>query len=128
VERLDHSKQPNDYYTSTHPYAIVNTSSVAGVMGEKGTVAYSTSKWAVVGLTKVASADYAKQGIRINCVNPGYVASEMTGDVDHAEKAQKIPLNRIGQEQEIAEVVAFLLSNAASYITGQAIIVDGGMV
>ena len=128
TSKLDHGVQPNDYHHSSHPYAIVNTSSVAGVTGTANTVTYSTSKWALVGMTKVASADYAQHGIRVNSVNPGYIATDMTSDVDHNQVVEKIPLHRIGQADEIAETVAFLLSNAASYITGQAIVVDGGMV
>ena len=128
LEQLDDSKQPNEHYKSTHPYSIVNTSSVAGLKGHASSAAYCTSKFAIVGLTQVAAVEYGKHGVRINAVNPGYIATEMTKDVDYGQKAHSIPLQRIGQAQEIAEVVAFLLSNAASYIQGQSIVVDGGLL
>ena len=128
LDKLDESAQPNDHYRSSHPYAIVNTSSVAGLKGSATSAAYCTSKFAVQGLTQVAALEYGPLGVRVNAINPGYTYTEMTKSVDHAKKAKGIPLRRIGQAQEIAEVAAFLLSNAASYMTGQSVVADGGML
>ena len=128
LEQLDDSKQPNEHYKFTHPYSIVNTSSVAGLKGHASSASYCTSKFAIQGLTQVAAIEYGKHGIRVNAVNPGYIVTAMTKDVDYGEKAHSIPLQRIGQAQEIAEVVAFLLSNAASYVCGQSLVADGGLL
>jgi NAD(P)-dependent dehydrogenase (short-subunit alcohol dehydrogenase family) len=113
--------------------AIVNNSSVAGLIGYSGASPYITSKHAVMGLTKSAALDYAKQGIRINAVNPGAIATEglarsleqmgITAD----NMASMMPMGRIAQPEEIAQAVIFLCSDAASYITGQPLAIDGGL-
>jgi NAD(P)-dependent dehydrogenase (short-subunit alcohol dehydrogenase family) len=111
---------------------IVNNSSVGGLFGILGLSPYTASKHAVMGLTRAAALDYAKQGIRINAVNPGSIATEgidrfanemgiTTDDV-----AAMSPMGRLGQSEEIAATVVFLCSDAASYITGQSLLVDGG--
>jgi len=112
--------------------AIVNTSSLGGLIAFPGTSPYIASKHAVMGLTRAAALDYAKQGIRVNTVNPGGTATEMldrslsqmgfTAD----NLASTVPMGRIGQAEEIAQAVVFLCSDAASYITGQALVIDGG--
>ncbi|HSI75710.1 MAG TPA: SDR family oxidoreductase [Lunatimonas sp.] len=112
--------------------SIVNNASIAGLVGFGNMPAYVASKHGVVGLTKNAALDYAKQGIRVNAVCPGVIHTPMIdrftgGDQAAIEqlKAGK-PMGRIGQPEEIAETVVFLCSDGASFITGQAIAVDGG--
>jgi NAD(P)-dependent dehydrogenase (short-subunit alcohol dehydrogenase family) len=111
---------------------IVNNASIAGLVGFGGVPAYVASKHAVVGLTKNVALDYAKQNIRVNAVCPGVIHTPMIdrftgGDPKAIEQlvAAK-PMGRVGQPEEIAETVVFLCSNAASFITGQAIAIDGG--
>jgi NAD(P)-dependent dehydrogenase (short-subunit alcohol dehydrogenase family) len=113
--------------------AIVNNSSMGGLIGFAGMSPYIASKHAVMGLTRSAALDYAKQGIRINAVNPGMIATEMIdrlvdqvgGTNDHL--ASMVPMGRMGQAEEIAQVVVFLCSDAARYITGQPLAIDGGI-
>lgn len=112
--------------------SIVNNASIAGLVGFGGIPAYVASKHGVVGLTKNVALDYAKQNIRVNAVCPGVIHTPMverfTGG-DPAALKQLVagkPMERVGQPEEIAETVVFLCSNAASFITGQAIAVDGG--
>lgn len=108
--------------------AIVNSSSTVGLIGYPGNSPYTASKHAVMGLTKSAALDYAKQGIRINAVNPGAIATEMIERLGFTadDVAPIVPIGRIGQATEIARVVVFLCSDAASYITGQPLVIDGG--
>ena len=128
LEQLDESKQPNEHYLTSHPYSIVNTSSIAGPKGTAHNAAYCSSRFVVQALTQVAANEYGPHGIRVNAVSPGYIATLMTAKVEYGAKAKRIPVRRIGQAAEVAEVVAFLLSNAASYICGQSIVVDGGLL
>ncbi|MFH5824662.1 SDR family NAD(P)-dependent oxidoreductase [Georgenia sp. AZ-5] len=113
--------------------SIVNVSSLAGVTGLKGSSAYSAAKHAVIGLTKSAAMEYAEQGIRINAVCPGRIKTPMLlGAAADSEELMKRmatdqPLMRLGEPAEVAEAVLFLLSDAASYITGVALQVDGGV-
>ncbi len=111
---------------------IVNDASIAGLVGFSGMPAYVASKHGVVGLTKNVALDYAKQNIRVNAVCPGVIHTPMIdrftgGDPKEIEQlvAAK-PMGRVGQPEEIAETVVFLCSDAASFMTGQAIAVDGG--
>ncbi len=112
---------------------IVNTSSVGGLVGFLGMSPYNASKHAVMGLTRAAALDYAKQGIRINAVNPGLIETGMSDrainqmDVTADDLASTVPMGRMGQAKEIAQAVVFLCSDAASYITGQPLVVDGGV-
>ncbi|MEW5899888.1 MAG: 3-oxoacyl-[acyl-carrier-protein] reductase [Acidobacteriota bacterium] len=109
---------------------IVNISSVVGVMGNPGQVNYSASKAGVIGLTKSAAREVAGRGITVNCVAPGYVATAMTESLPEAVKKaflDLIPMKRMGTPDDIAQAVKFLLSDQASYITGQVIHVNGGM-
>ena len=113
--------------------AIVNTASVAGLIGGRGLAAYVASKHGVVGLTKTAALEYAQQGIRVNCVCPGVIHTPMTERAwsDPERRAQIIamePLGRIGNPEEIAEAVVWLCSDAASFVTGHAMSIDGGLV
>jgi NAD(P)-dependent dehydrogenase (short-subunit alcohol dehydrogenase family) len=113
--------------------AIVNTASVAGLIGLPYASAYVASKHGVVGLTKTAALEYAKQGIRVNCVCPGYIETPMTeqGRNDPERMAHMLasePIGRLGTPEEIAETVAWLCSDAASFVTGHTMTVDGGYV
>lgn len=115
--------------------AIINIASIAGVTGSIGPTGYGPSKHGVVGATKDAALKYAKDCIRVNVVCPGYIATPMTSGfaVDQAESDAlikdklRVPMGRWGQPEEIAAVIAFLASDQASFITGQAIVVDGGL-
>jgi NAD(P)-dependent dehydrogenase (short-subunit alcohol dehydrogenase family) len=113
--------------------AIVNTASGAGLVGLPGNCAYVASKHGVVGLTKTAALEYAKQGIRVNCVCPGYIRTPMTAQgMRDPELLQRItasePIGRVGEPEEVAEAVVWLCSDAASFVTGHAMSVDGGYV
>lgn len=117
---------------SRSAYAIVNTSSLAGLIAFPWASPYAASKHAVMGLTRAAALDYAKQGIRINAVTPGATATEMLDrsldrmGITADDFASTVPMGRIGQVEEIAQAVVFLCSDAASYITGQPLVIDGG--
>ena len=111
---------------------IVNTASISGLGGDYALPAYNAAKAAVVNLTRSLAIEHADQNIRVNSVCPGPIATPMTAVVEampevEAEYAQAIPMGRLGRPEEIAGVVAFLASADASYITGAAIVVDGGL-
>ena len=109
---------------------IINISSVAGVYGNAGQFNYSASKAGIIGMTMTAAKELGARGITVNAVAPGWIATEMSDKVpeDIRENAKKqIALGRFGKPEEIAGVVAFLASDAASYISGQTIIADGGL-
>ena len=109
---------------------IINMASVVGVSGNAGQANYAASKAGVIGLTKTAAREVASRGITVNAVAPGFIETEMMDQMtDAAKEAGKaqIPFGRYGKTEEIANVVAFLASEKASYITGQVICVDGGM-
>ncbi|MEH2079119.1 MAG: glucose 1-dehydrogenase [Nostoc sp.] len=116
---------------------IINNSSVAGLIGVPGSGPYTASKHAVMGLTRSAALDYARQGIRINAVNPGYTRTEIvtpkslqemgvTLEQFESMASSSVPMGHMGQPEEIAQAVVFLCSDAASYITGQSFAIDGG--
>ncbi len=113
--------------------AIVNTASTAGLVGYRGGSAYVASKHGVVGLTKTAALEYAKSGVRVNAVCPGAIDTPMMGRITghRAERAARMaasePVGRMGQPSEIAEVVVWLCSGAASFVTGLAMAADGGI-
>ena len=114
--------------------AIVNTSSAAGLLGAPRMPAYVASKHGVVGLTKTAALEYAKSGVRVNAVCPGVIDTSMVGRLKERRPRmfEKIvrgePIGRIGRPEEIAETAVWLCSDAASFVTGHAMSVDGGIV
>jgi 3-oxoacyl-[acyl-carrier protein] reductase len=110
---------------------IINISSVVGVMGNPGQANYAASKAGLIGLTKTIARELASRNITVNAVAPGFIQTEMTEALPEAVQQQmlaQIPLGRFGTAQEVAQVVAFLASEAAAYITGQVIHVNGGML
>ena len=110
---------------------IINISSVVGLMGNAGQANYAASKAGLIGMTKSVAREFASRGITANCIAPGYVETEMTNKLTDKVKSslnEQIPLGRIGNVEDIAYAVAFLASDEASYITGQTLAVDGGMV
>ena len=112
--------------------AIVNNASVVGLSGSSGTPAYVASKHGIVGLTRAAARDHAKQGVRVNAVCPGtirtpmYVRREGNDPSHDSDIAAAIPLGRLGQPEDVAEAVIWLCSAGASFITGQTLVIDGG--
>jgi NAD(P)-dependent dehydrogenase (short-subunit alcohol dehydrogenase family) len=112
--------------------AIVNCSSVAGVIGFPAIGIYSASKHAVVGLTKAAALEFSAQGIRVNAVNPAVIDTEMVDRLAHGMNVKKDdlttfhPIGRLGRVEEVAEAVLWLCSDKASFVTGHSMMVDGG--
>ena len=110
---------------------IINLSSVVGLVGNAGQVNYAASKAGVIGMTKSLAKEIGSRGITVNAVAPGFIETDMTdvlGDRFKEEAKKSIPLKRLGKAEDVAEVVAFLASDSANYITGQVIHVDGEMV
>lgn len=110
---------------------IVNMASVMGIMGNAGQANYSASKGGVIALTKTTAKELGSRGVNVNAVAPGFIQTVMTEELSEEVKATistQIPLRRLGTPEDVAEVVLFLCSEASSYITGQVIAVDGGMV
>jgi 3-oxoacyl-[acyl-carrier protein] reductase len=109
---------------------IINIASIVGMMGNAGQVNYSASKGGLIALTKSLAKEMASRGIRVNAVAPGFIATEMTDKIPEKireEMVKAIPLGRMGEPDDVAAVVSFLVSPAAGYITGQVVVVDGGM-
>lgn len=109
---------------------IINMASIAGAMGNIGQANYAASKAGVIGLTKTMARELASRQVTVNAVAPGFIDTDMTRAMPEKAIEQvmsMIPLGRVGQPEDVAEVIAFLASNAASYITGQVIHVNGGM-
>ncbi|MEC8074268.1 MAG: 3-oxoacyl-[acyl-carrier-protein] reductase [Pseudomonadota bacterium] len=109
---------------------IINITSVVGHTGNAGQANYTASKAGIVAMTKSLAKEYAKKNIRLNCVSPGFIATDMTKDLKEeyqSELLKNIPINRLGSGKDIANAVLFLASDAASYITGETIHVNGGM-
>jgi len=110
---------------------IINMASISGVIGNAGQANYSASKAGMIGLTRTLSKELANRAVTVNAVAPGFIESEMTaklGEVVMEEVRKRIPANRVGTPEDVAATVLFLASPAAGYITGQTLVVDGGMV
>jgi 3-oxoacyl-[acyl-carrier protein] reductase len=110
---------------------IVNVTSIMGITGNGGQANYAASKAGIIGLTKSTAKEVGSRGITCNAVAPGWIQTQMTEHLpaEMAERVVKqVPLGRLGQPEDIAGVVAFLCSDAASYVTGQVIVVDGGLI
>ncbi|MCC2591302.1 3-oxoacyl-ACP reductase FabG [Chryseobacterium sp. MFBS3-17] len=106
---------------------IINMVSVSGVKGTAGQTNYSAAKAALVGATKALAQEVAKRKITVNAVAPGFIRTDMTHEFDENELKQMIPANRFGEAEEVADLVAFLASDKASYITGEVININGGI-
>ena len=109
---------------------IVNITSIVGHTGNIGQANYAASKSGMIGMTKSLAIEYAKKNITLNCVSPGFIQSNMTDKILESIKAvltSKIPMSKLGSGEDVANTVAFLSSDAASYITGETIHVNGGM-
>lgn len=107
--------------------AVVNISSMAGVMGNRGQANYAAAKAGLIGASRSLAAEVARLGIRVNAVAPGLIETEMIKDAPVTNIKQMIPMARIGRPEEVARVVRFLCSEDASYVTGQVISINGGM-
>lgn len=124
------------YYTTHHVLPamlrarkgrIVNITSISGVSGLPGQTNYSAAKAALIGATKALSKEVASRKVTVNAVAPGFIATDMTADLDEAELKKTIPAGRFGKPEEVAALVSFLCSDEAAYITGQVINIAGGM-
>ena len=106
---------------------IVNIASISGVSGLPGQANYSAAKAALIGATKALSKEIAPRNITVNAVAPGFIATDMTADLNEAELKKTIPAGRFGKPEEVAALVSFLCSDEAAYITGQVISIAGGL-
>lgn len=106
---------------------IINMISVSGVKGTAGQTNYSAAKAALLGATKALAQEVAKRNITVNAVAPGFIHSDMTADMDEKELKKLIPANRFGEPEEVADLVTFLASSKAGYITGEVININGGI-
>jgi 3-oxoacyl-[acyl-carrier protein] reductase len=106
---------------------IVNMVSVSGVKGTAGQTNYSAAKGALVAATKALAQEVAKRNITVNAVAPGFIKTDMTSDLDEKELIKLVPANRFGEAEEVADLVSFLVSKKASYITGEIININGGI-
>ena len=110
--------------------SIINIGSIVGLKGNPGQSNYAASKAGIIGMTKSLAIEYAKKNITLNCVSPGFIQSKMTDNIVESVKAvltSRIPMSRLGNGEDVANSVAFLSSDQASYITGETIHVNGGM-
>jgi 3-oxoacyl-[acyl-carrier protein] reductase len=110
---------------------IVNITSIVGLTGNKGQANYAASKAGLIGFTKSVAKEYASRGVLVNCVAPGFIETDMTAalpDDARASLLQDIALGRLGRPEDVAGAVLFLASDLAGYVTGQVLVVDGGMV
>jgi 3-oxoacyl-[acyl-carrier protein] reductase len=106
---------------------IVNVASLSGIKGMPGQANYSAAKGGLIAATKALAQEVAKKRITVNAVAPGFIKSDMTADLNEAELKKLVPAGRFGEATEVAELVAFLVSDAAAYITGEVISINGGI-
>ncbi|GGW96953.1 3-oxoacyl-ACP reductase FabG [Salegentibacter mishustinae] len=127
----------NGFYNVTQPLLkdmlkrrygrIINIVSLSGLKGNAGQVNYSAAKGALISATKALAKEIGKRKVTVNAVAPGFITSDMTADFDEKELKKMIPLNRFGEAEEVADLVSFLASKKASYITGEVININGGL-
>jgi 3-oxoacyl-[acyl-carrier protein] reductase len=125
------TREAAPYMLKARQGRIVNITSVVGITGNAGQANYAASKAAVIGFTKSCAREFAKRGVCVNAVAPGYIETAMTDDLTEDVKKsmlESIPLRRFGSPGDVAGLVCFLCGDSASYITGQVMVVDGGMV
>ena len=127
VTSYDQKIQPNSYHKQATRYSLINNASIFGEHALPNWSAYSASKHAVIGLTKSAAVEYGPLGIRINTVNYGFIISGMSAGAMIDMMVKQVPAGRVGQGAEAAEAVAWLASDASSFVTGSSITVDGGV-
>ena len=112
----------------THRHGrVINISSVSGLKGMAGQVNYSAAKAALIGATKALAQEVAARKVTVNAVAPGFIESDMTGDLNQDELKKLVPMKRFGKAEEVAALVAFLASDGAAYISGEAIAITGGL-
>jgi 3-oxoacyl-[acyl-carrier protein] reductase len=106
---------------------IVNIVSLSGLKGMPGQTNYSASKGAIIAATKALAQEVGKRGITVNAVAPGFIKTDMTQDINEEDYKNMVPMNRFGEPEEVAGVVAFLVGQDSTYVTGQVISVNGGL-